>query len=227
MNRNKYQFGGNIEQLRKKIDDLSKQREEEVFVVSEETTKQIAEAKTKINELNEISQQTKEELAKQRIKINQMLALLKKANLGKFKKTDYSITDMPEKTETNDFIQELERFNVVLDTYNLDSDINKINTYIGSLDLSKIEETKKDEFLDFLVESLLTVVSETEKEGIKTILTTKFNANNVSDKIVAVEAKLAAEALVDADTGTGTTNKYTTNMKGGNNIIKLNLKNLI
>jgi hypothetical protein len=228
MFRNNNQLGGNIEQLRERINFLINQPERQVSTVPEGAQRDIDGAVRTIGELNRISQQVKEALAKQKVRINTMLGKLNNTDLRRIREQQFTLPPIPPQQDSNNFIISLERLATALDNYNRErNNLTPLTTYINRLDLTLIPENRQ-ELLNETVESMLSSVRPDQRQTIITALNGKFGQAQVAPVVDAFNVGQALDQAGEPAQGLPQQPpQQPPGQQGGSNIIKLNLRKLL
>ena len=186
MFRNNNQLGGNMGQLRERINFLINQPVRQVSTVPEGAQEQIQGAVRTIGELNRISQQVKEALAKQKVKINTMLGKLNNAELKRIREQQLTLPPIPPREDSNNFITSLERLASALDNYNRErNNLAPLTTYLTGLNLTQLSDDNRQELLKETVESMLSSVRPDQGQQIVTALNGKFGQDQVTPVVQA------------------------------------------
>ena len=232
MNRNNNQIGGNIDQLRQRINYLVSQAPTQISSITPRDIANITRASTDLAALNTLAQDLNLEIAKTKVKINSMLGVLRNSDLKKIIDTPVRLPNIPPQNTTSDLIALMEGLVQALDTYhqNRETNLPGLLTYIRGIVIpATVVDANLNSFLTELVDSTLNSVPEADRDAIKTALRTKGATVNPiitawettaqqAQQDAAAAGAVALAGLLDAQAIQGGP------VQTGGKVVKLNLK---
>jgi hypothetical protein len=220
------QLGGTIEELRQKINQLISQPASTVRVLDPATEQNFKTAVARIGELNTVSQQINQELARNKVLIATMLGKLNNSDLKRIIEQTTNLGDIPESTSSNNFINQVDTLATALDNYNRNrGDLTPLNQYLtNNFKPNELQQEQRTELEELLVESMLSVVTQDQREAIAKALN---QLENMNERVRAKLAEFAQEQAGDvADILAQAPEAPQPLAQQGGKIVKLNLRRL-
>jgi len=158
-----------------------------------------------------------------------MLGKLNNTDLRRIREQQLTLPDIPTRQDSNNFIASLEGLATALDNYNQDrNNLAPLTTYINGLNLTPLSPENRQELLNETVESMLSSVRPEQRQPIITALNGKFGQIQVTQAVQAFDQ--AGQPPQQPPAGQQGAPRppppAVQGQQGGNNIIKLNLRNL-